>query len=69
MLAGFSERGDVALLRGRGGAERRPCLHQPSSLLEHVAVPIGGLDLALDRVRQRWHGPGPVGGHRPVTAW
>src|SRR5262245_24739369 len=55
MLAHPPHRRDVAwsLLCGCGGAERRPLLHQPAPLLEHVAAPISSLDLATDGVRQR----------------
>jgi len=55
MLAHPPHRRDVALslLCGRGGAERRPLLHQPAPLLEHVAAPIGRLNLAADHVRKR----------------
>ena len=36
-----------------GGAELAPCLHELAPLLEHVAAPIGALDRAPDRVRER----------------
>ena len=54
-LACLSDRCDVALalLRGRRCAERRPLLHQPAPLLEHVAAAIGLLHLAPDDMRQR----------------
>src|SRR5262249_10581588 len=40
-------------VRSRLGGERRPLLHQPAPLLEHVAAPVCGLDLAADDVCQR----------------
>src|SRR5262249_38403047 len=54
ILACLFDRRDVALalLRRRCGAERRPLLHQPTPLLEHVPASIGLLNLAADDVRQ-----------------
>ena len=54
ILSSPLQRDDLAALVRDGGAERRPLLHQPTTLLEQVAAPIGGLVLALDRVRRRW---------------
>src|SRR5215813_8064138 len=35
------------------GAVRDPRVHEPAALLEQVAAPVGGLDSARDRVRER----------------
>src|SRR5262249_20124543 len=50
MLARLPDRRDVVRwrLRGRGGAECRPLLHQSAPLLEHVTAPIGLLHLPAD---------------------
>src|SRR5262249_28503616 len=55
ILARLPERRDVAcsILRGRGGAERRPLLHQPAPLLEKIATLIRLFGLAADGVRER----------------
>ena len=55
ILARLPDRRDVTSrrLRGRGGAERRPLLHQPAPLLEKIATLIRLFGLAADGVRER----------------
>src|SRR5262245_1330024 len=51
---GRIERDDVgAARRLRLGAEGRPVVHEPATLLEQVAAAIGGLDLVANRVAER----------------
>src|SRR5215470_13064658 len=48
-----SERDHLARVRLDLGAVRCPGVHQLAALVEQVAAPIGGLNRAIDRVRER----------------
>jgi hypothetical protein len=53
MISGSAKRDDLLRVASwRGGAERRPLLHEPTPLLEHVTPLVGLLDFAADRMRQ-----------------
>src|SRR5215470_8097499 len=46
-------RHDLVALDRLGGAKRRPCIHQPPSLLEQIGAPICPLDRAANSVSER----------------
>src|SRR5262249_20128989 len=46
-------RHELVALGRLGGAERRPCIHQPPSLLEQIGAPICPLDRAANSVSER----------------
>jgi len=53
ILSSPLQRNDLAVLGPRAAAELGPCVHQPSSFLEHVAALVGGFDVAADNVRTK----------------
>src|SRR6516225_6510767 len=54
ILSGSAKRCDVALwlLSWRGGAERRPLLHEPPPLLKQIAAPVCLFNLIANDVRE-----------------